>query len=159
MILSETQKGKEAKLGGHLEYMFFSETLAARFQEYCAERGVDARLEIDLLPDGDRAFMVRLSEQGMQDSDVEVIEEQYSELFFGEQAALIDGNSNDGALADLCGVQVQLESGDFTTVAIEPQIMNKLLSVLSIDELQAFLSQVAEDIEHPKSGPICRRLG
>lgn len=146
-------------MGGHLEYMFFSETLAARFQEYCAERGVDARLEIDLLPDGDRAFMVRLSEQGMQDSDVEVIEEQYSELFFGEQAALIDGNSNDGALADLCGVQVQLESGDFTTVAIEPQIMNKLLSVLSIDELQAFLSQVAEDIEHPKSGPICRRLG
>jgi hypothetical protein len=29
--------------------------------------------------------------------------------------------------------------------------------VLSIDEVQKCLAQVAEDIENPKAGPICRR--
>lgn len=71
---------------------------------------------------------------------------------------MVDGNDGDGAVADACGIQLQLSNGEFTTVAIDPEIMNKLLSVLSVEEIQSFMSQVAEDIENPKSGPICRRI-
>ncbi len=139
-----------------MEYLFFNESLAERFAAFCQERGVDAQIKAEESFTEDATYSVQLADM-TSDELMDAIEEQYNEMFFGEQAAEIEGNGSQGALADACGVQVQLQSGAFTTVAIHPEIMNKILSVLSIDELQSFLSQVAEDIENPKSGPICRR--
>jgi len=139
-----------------MEYVFFDESLAKRFQGYCESLGVKTELEADLTHTDDDSFTIKLN-QKLSIETVDKIEEEYGELLFGEQASMIEGNDEVGAIADACGVQVQLQSGQFTTVAIHPEIMNKILSVLSIDELQQFLAQVAEDIENPKSGPICSR--
>jgi len=139
-----------------MEYVFFDESLAKRFQAYCNQLGVNSELEKDLTHTDDDSFTVVIKEVPADDI-TDQIEEQYSEMLFGEQAAQIEGNSEAGVLADACGVQVQLPSGEFTTVAIQSEIMNKILSVLTVDELQQLLSQVAEDIENPKNGPICSR--
>lgn len=139
-----------------MEYLFFDEALAKRFQAYCQAQGVESQIEQSVTHTDDDAFNVQIS-QTMSEAQTEAIEERYSDMLFGEQAAQIEGQEQSGLLADACGVQVQLQSGQFTTVAIHPEIMNKILSVLTITELQTFLSQVAEDIENPKSGPICAR--
>lgn len=139
-----------------MEYVFFSEALADKFIAYCNEFGVGCEVVSEELHPGEVSYTVQMKGQ-LDDETIEKIEDYYNDLFFGEQAAQIEGNDEMGALADACGVQVQLQSGEFTTVAIHPEIMNKILSVLTVDELQSFLSQVAEDIENPKSGPICRR--
>lgn len=139
-----------------MEYLFFNESLAKRFVGLCGEQSVEATIEAGESFSGDASYNVRLADI-TDDALMETVEEFYNDLFFGEQAAEIEGNSNNGALADACGVQVQLQSGQFTTVAIHPEIMNKLLTVLTVQEVQSFLSQVAEDIENPKDGPICRR--
>lgn len=139
-----------------LEYVFFDEQLAQRFCDFCAPLAARVSVMTEQLHPEETSYCVQLHGD-FDEAQSERIEDFYGELFFGEQAAQIEGNGVDGALADACGVQVQLQSGEFTTVAIEPEIMNKILSVLTIDELQRFLSQVAEDIENPKSGPICCR--
>lgn len=139
------------------EFTFFGDSLARRYLQFCTDMGLHAELQVEDSPaGGDAVYNIKLLQQP-DDRQLELLEEHYDELFFGEQAAEIDGNDPAGALADACGVQVKLQSGDYTTVAIHPEIMNKILSVLSIDELQQFLAQVAEDIENPKSGPICSR--
>lgn len=139
-----------------MEYMFFDEILAKRFQTYCEGLGVKTEFDQDVTHTDDDSFTIKIA--GNLDDDLtEKIEDEYGEMLFGEQAAQVEGNDGAGAIADACGVQVQLSSGQYTTVAIHPEIMNKILSVLSIDELQQFLSQVAEDIEVPKMGPICSR--
>lgn len=139
-----------------MEYMFFDETLAKRFQTYCENLGVATELVADITHTDDESFTIKIADTH-DDTLIEKIEEEYGEMLFGEQAAQVEGNDEAGAIADACGVQVQLQSGEYTTVAIHPEVMNKILSVLSIDELQQFLSQVAEDIENPKMGPICSR--
>lgn len=139
-----------------MEYVFFDESLAKRFQVYCENLGVKTELEADLTHTDDDSFTIKLN-QILGEEILNKIEEEYDDLLFGEQAAMIEGNDESGAIADACGVQVQLQSGQFTTVAIHPEIMNKILSVLSIDELQQFLAQVVEDIESPKLGPVCSR--
>lgn len=139
-----------------MEYLFFNESLAKRFVEFCSVQGVEAIIKAEVTFTDETSYNVLLADI-TDDSLMDSVEEFYNELFFGEQAAEIEGNDGSGALADACGVQVQLQSGQFTTVAIHPEIMNKLLSVLTVEELQSFLSQVAEDIENPKDGPICRR--
>lgn len=139
-----------------MEYLFFNESLANRFAIFCNYKGIATKVITEEEHSGDASYSIQLAD--ITDAGLmEVIEDHYNDLFFGEQAAEIEGNDANGALADACGVQVQLQSGQYTTVAIHPEIMNKILSVLSIDELQSFLSQVAEDIENPKVGPICSR--
>lgn len=139
-----------------MEYMFFDEILAKRFKTYCEGLGIETEFEKDITHTDDDSFSIIIA-GGLDDDLMEKIEDEYGEMLFGEQAAQVEGNDDGGAIADACGVQVQLSTGQYTTVAIHPEIMNKILSVLSIDELQQFLSQVAEDIETPKMGPICSR--
>ncbi len=139
-----------------MEYVFFDLKLAESFQDYCRGLGVDTAMISGETYSGESEFTVNLPDY-LDEWTVESIEEKYSELLFGRQASMIEGNSKEGAVADACGVQIQLQSGQFTTVAIHPEVMNKILSVLSIDELQKFLAQVAEDIENPKIGSVCSR--
>jgi len=146
-------------LGGMMledfEYTFFDDAIAQRFCQQVDGLGYSSSIRMDESPNGDACFEVKVIGE-LTDEIAEQIETLYSDMLFGEQAAQIEGNEV-GALADVCGVQVQLASGDYTTIVIDPVIMNKILSVLTIEELQAFLTQVAEDIETPKTGPICKR--
>ncbi|WP_319380466.1 hypothetical protein [Thiomicrorhabdus sp.] len=139
-----------------MQFTFFSQVLAQKYMDFCRELEVAAELEEEVSP-ADDGQVFNITVTTADESLIEKLEEQYDELFFGDQASEIEGNDGSGALADACGVQVQLKSGIYTTVAIHPETMNKILSVLSVDELQQFLAQVAEDIEEPKSGPICSR--
>ncbi len=139
-----------------MEYLFFDKELAHRFLDFCENLGAVCELETGLTHTDDDAFTIKIV-QPLDEPLIEQIEDIYSDMLFGEQAAQIEGNTDDGALADACGVQIQLQSGMYTNIAIHPEIMNKILSVLTVDELQMFLSQVAEDIENPKDGPICAR--
>ncbi|WP_127469951.1 hypothetical protein [Thiomicrorhabdus aquaedulcis] len=143
-------------MGDWMEYLFFDLGLAQRFKMFCGNLNIAAELEAGQTHTGEASFTVKVSD-AIDENVLEQLETQYSEVLFGEQAALLDENDAYGALADSCGVQVQLQSGLFTTIAIHPVIMNKILSVLSVDELQHFLNQVAEDIENPKNGPVCAR--
>lgn len=136
------------------EYTFFDTDIAERFRGQIHEMGLKTSMVEDDVT-GEMSYVITIEGQ-IPDDKADQIEDLYSDMLFGEQAAQIEGNES-GAIADACGVQVQLASGEFTTIAIHPEIMNKILSVLSIDELQKFLAQAAEDIENPKQGPICRR--
>ena len=140
----------------NFEYTFFDQPIAEKFAAFAKTHNLDADIREETSPYGEASFEVSIK-GSLDDEQADVLEEYYSDLLFGEQAAQFEGNGSDGALADACGVQVKLESGEYTTVAIKPEIMNKILSVLTIDELQSFLAQVAEDIENPKAGPICSR--
>lgn len=138
------------------EYTFFDEEIAQKFCRHIEGMGQKALVRTEEAVSGE-GMTYEVSIDGTLDDDAAAqLEDLYSEMLFGEQAAQIEGNVS-GAIADACGVQVQLSNGEFTTVAIHPEIMNKILSVLTIEEVQKFLAQVAEDIENPKSGPICRR--
>ena len=140
-----------------MEYLFFEQSLAERFKSACEKKGAEkVSIVTEETPSDGDAYSVVI-ESLTDEALAETIESLYDEFFFGEQAAQVEGNSEEGVLADACGVQVKLSTGQYTTVEIAPEIMNKILSVLTVDELQQFLAQVAEDIEFPKSGPICKR--
>lgn len=140
----------------NLEYTFFDQKFADQFIQECTQMGFETTLKKDESPTGEALFDITIV-SGLTDAQTEQIEDLYSDILFGGQAAEIEGTEGEGVVSDACGVQVQLASGDFTTIAVHPEIMNKILSVLTIDELQKFLAQVAEDIENPKIGPICKR--
>ena len=142
---------------GLLEFTFFTPHVAQNFIQFVASLGLESKVMEENSPNGEEVVIHIEVTVGFDDERYEMLEQKYDEVFFGAQASEVEGNNDDGAIADACGVQVQLKNGEFTTIAVHPEIMNKVLSVLSVDELQSFLAQVVEDVENPKSGPICSR--
>ncbi len=140
----------------NLEYTFFDQKFSDKFVQQCAQIGLETSLRRDESHAGEALFEITIV-TALTDAQIEQVEEWYGDILFGEQAAEIEGLEGKGVVSDACGVQVQLTSGDFTTLAVHPEIMNKLLSVLSIDELQKFLAQVVDDVENPKIDSICKR--
>ena len=139
----------------NFEYTFFDQQVTEKFSQFVKDKGFNVNIRQENSINETYSYEVSIVET-LDDDSVAIFEHYYADLLFGEQAALVEGNGENGAIADACGVQVQLKNRDFTTIAIEPEIMNKILSVLTTTELQSFLAKVAEDIEEPKIGSICQ---
>lgn len=130
------------------EYLFFDRGLAQRFAQGCEKEG--AATEIEAQQDG---VVVRLT-GAVSEALAEVAEALYDELFFGEQAEMVEAEDESVAMT---GMQIQLKDGSYTTVLIPPDIMNRLLSVFSVDELNRFMHDVARAIEDPNGGgTVCQ---
>jgi len=134
-----------------LDYLFFDEAIVQRFMQQARALGCDAMLE--RTPEG--GFQARIDEQALSDQQREALEVLYDDLFFGDQAALLeDGTSG----ADACGVQLTLADGSFSTVLLSPETMNKLLSVLTPLEVQDLFSRVADAVENPQNCSVCHAM-
>jgi len=136
------------------EYLFFDRELAERFAGGCESAGAAAQIVEQA--DG---VVVRLT-GAVDDAVAEEVEALYDELFFGEQADRVEAEDESTAMT---GMQIQLKDGRYTTVLIEPDIMNRLLSVFTVDELNRFMHDVARAIEDPNGGgtvcEVMRREG
>ena len=133
------------------EYLFFDEAIARRFCEACArETGLEPQLK-----ETDGQWLAQLPES-VSDTHMDTVEALYETFFFGEQAEQIEASE---AHHTATGMQIQLADGRFTTVLVEPELMNRLLSVLTIDELNRFLHDVASAVENPNGGgSVCEVL-
>jgi hypothetical protein len=130
----------------HYEYMFFDEVIAQDFADACREQGISAEVVVS------EQINVCIPE-AEADENLQILEALYDQYFFGEQASQVEIEHDDFSAS---GIQVQLASGQYTTIMIAPEIMNKLLSVFSLEELNQFMHQVAAAIENPNGGgSIC----
>jgi hypothetical protein len=127
-----------------LDYLFFDESLAQRFADSVRELGGSAVVEAT--PEG--GVQVRVPQASLTDTAIEQAGELYDEMFFIEQAELVEVGASE---ADACGVQIQLSTGEFTNVMMVPEQMNRLLSVFSPKEVQDLFAKVADAVENPQA--------
>jgi hypothetical protein len=126
-----------------LDYLFFDQGLARRFADQVVALGGQA----DISDTSGAGVQVRVPMVSLTEAAIAQLDGVYDELFFVEQAKLVE---DQGGLADACGVQLQLSTGEFTHVLLNPEMMNRLLSVLSPMELQDLFNQVADAVENPQ---------
>ncbi|KTG16046.1 MULTISPECIES: hypothetical protein [unclassified Guyparkeria] len=130
-----------------------------------------------LTPDGGAGFIKRLEAEGLEvtvtsdpiaeeattvsipddidESLADRIEEWYEEETQAAEAELF---ASGDAEADVsAGVWVQLSDGRSSFAPVPPDMVSRMLSVLSADELGDFVSRIANAVEHPDDTPICRR--
>lgn len=131
-----------------LDFLFFDRTLAQKFAQQAQQLGGEVKVESVSAGEAVEAgVQVRVRQASLSESAISQLDEVYDQLFFVEQAELIEAG---GSVADACGVQLQLSSGDFTTVMMPPEEMNRLLSVFSPEEVQALFARIADAVEHPE---------
>lgn len=131
------------------EYMFFDQPLAERFAEAVRAMGLPVTVE-----SGEQINVCVPEAEALPRQAA--LEALYDELFFGDQAALVESAHDDFSAS---GIQIQLRDGRYTTVMVDPDLMSRLLSVMSVEELNRFVHDVACAVETPNGGgTVCELL-
>ncbi len=132
------------------EYMFFNEALRDRFVAFATGNGIASTVRQDEI-DG---FVVELPDD-LDDALEETIEAEYDSLM--EEQMLLAESDADLISHHVAGVNVTLSDGTTRAVRISPPIARRLFEHFSPGEVHEIATAIAESVENPVDGPLCRK--
>src|SRR5512135_530683 len=132
------------------EYMFFDEALRDRFVAFTSGQGIASTVRKDRM----EGYVVELPD-GLADELQDAIEAEY-ESIMDEQMLLAE---SDAELVShhVAGVTVTLTDGTTRTVRIPPPIARRLFEHFTPEEVHEIATAIAQSVENPIDGPICRK--
>lgn len=133
-----------------IEYMFFDEALRDRFVAFASEHGIASTVRQDKIA----GFVVALPD-GLADELQDAFEAEY-ESIMDEQMLLAE---SDAELVShhVAGVTVTLADGTSRAVRIPPPIARRLFEHFTPAEVHEIAAAIAQSIENPIDGPLCRK--
>jgi len=132
-----------------LEYAFFHQAICDRFLAFVRERGIAARVAR-----GELSIDVSLPEE-LEGGLLEEVEAYYDQLLEMTEAATA---AEEGAAhVSKAGITLDLADGRSILAPVEPALLNKLLTVVTMGELSAFVHAIVDAVENPDARPLCKR--
>jgi hypothetical protein len=131
------------------EYIFSHKNLADEFCEYLRQMSVPYAAK-----DDDLGFVVSVSE----DLDDELLDqvEAFYDIQMDKSEKLLDAESEEAG-KHVAAITIHLKDGRVAQAMVRPELMNKLLQVLSFAELNEIVESITDSVENPDSRPICKR--
>lgn len=132
------------------EYMFFDETLRDRFVDFTSARGVVSAVRKDEIA----GYVVELPD-GLTDSLQEEVEDEYDAIM--DEQMLLAESDEELVSHHVAGVMVTLADGTTRAVRIPLSIARRLFEHFSPDEIHEIATAIAQSVENPVDGPLCRK--
>lgn len=138
-----------------LDYIFFDTVISQKFKDHLTKMGIEFRVENDENFGSVQGEIVSIHDNISDDilNDLQVL---YDNLQDELEQMLEQGE--DGLLINAAGMQTQLKDGTMCTLRVEPTIVTRILTVLELDELQAFVDHIARSVEDCDSGHFCHHI-
>lgn len=136
-----------------LEYIFFHEEPLSRFKAFLASHEIPI-LKQDLDETDITATTVFLQDD--LDDEVETkIEDFYDEMMSLNEKLIAEQNQSDEK--QQVGLAVSLKDGRSVFASVNPDVLNRILTVISHDELGELVDVIADAVENPDDRPLCKR--
>jgi len=135
-----------------LEYLFFTRTVADEFAQALRAHGLPYEEVIESVQD---AIVFKIAE-GLDANLWDQLDDLYDELSVADQALLEDVVEDESAHS-AAGIYLQLANGQQTIAQVDPALVSRILSVLSLDEFNQFIDTIVKSVEQPDSSAICQR--
>lgn len=132
-----------------LDYVFFDSLPCDKFIEYLQLKNIAFKTTED-----EEILNVSIDEGlgGQITSDIET----YYDKMMVLGSDILSNQTDDGQI-NTAGLTVTLADGRVTYAVLDPNIVNKVLSVLELDELNTLVNSIANAVENPDETPLCRR--
>ena len=130
-----------------MEYIFFSASLSSRFAEFVQVLGVPCQESKD-----EMGIIVAVPED--LDDELSTRLETYYAHLMDEQADLVE--EEEPGLKHAAAINITLSDGRPCTIRIEPEMMNRLMGCLSIEEIHELAVSIARSVENPDNRPLCK---
>ena len=132
-----------------MDYIFFDDALQGRFTDRLTEQGIAWEGK----PDRMEGYVISIPDD-LSDEVMDGLEAYYDELL-DEQAVLAE--TRDGWVNKrLAGVQSFLPDGRECTIALPPELANRLLAHFSAEEVAALVGAVVDSLSQDFNGPLCK---
>ena len=132
-----------------IEYVFFTHEAAKKFKHLLTEAAIVYTEQTEPIQ---QALVLQIILP--DDSAInEQLEGWYDELSSQEQTALEQDMFGSKALA---GLYLQLANGQQTIASVDPEVLKRILTVVSWDELNIFLDVIVHSVENPELTPLCQ---
>ncbi|MET0029826.1 MAG: hypothetical protein ABW101_19505 [Candidatus Thiodiazotropha sp.] len=132
-----------------LEYVFFHETPWRQFLEFVEQQGLSPQSSVD---DGEWTVMLP---EDLDEALDERIEAKYDQCLEMNESLVAEEEGMDHV--HKAGINVTLKDGRVVQAAVDPKLINRILDVITIEELGELVNAVADAVENPNDRPLCQR--
>ena len=134
-----------------LEYLFYSSSIFDRFVDVLNEKNIPWTKTEEVI---NHSSIIHITEEDIEEYWDE-IDDFYDELAIEDQRLEESGANNPDDIST-AGIHIQLKNNVQTIAQINPDILNRILDVLSADEFAEFVDIIAKSVEDPDDTPICK---
>jgi len=135
-----------------LEYLFFNQSVADKFVAFLKTKNLLWELNIDPMLE---SIVVKTSED-IEDELWDELDDFHESLGEEDQKLLENALEDTEEETNAAGIYIQLANGKQTVAQINPEIMNRMLGVISMDEFNEFVETIVSSVENPDDSPICK---
>jgi len=135
-----------------LEYLFFNQIYSDEFTSILKHKNIDFHVEREAVQN---AFSVNVAET-IDDIIWDEIDDIYDHIS-AKDAKMLQDNLEDDDKINTAGIYIQLANNQQTVAKIDPDVMNRMLSVISMDEFNDFIKVIVSSVEEPDDSPICKQ--
>lgn len=135
-----------------LEYLFFTQSIANKFIAALQKWGISYTQTQEAVQGG---IVLKIAETEAE-AYWDELDALYDDLS-AEDLNLLEAGLEDGNAKSTAGVYLQLQGGKQTVAQVDPNIMNRILSVISVEEFNAFIEIIVQSVEQPDDTPICKQ--
>ena len=136
-----------------LEYIFFHHEPCNRFKKFLYNKNVEL-LKEGIDETDVEAFVVYIADD-LDDVLSEQIEEFYDEMMELSESLVIQ-DEDTGEMNNV-GLAISLNDGRSVLATVDPDVLNRILTVISHDELGKLVDTIADAVESPDERPLCKR--
>lgn len=136
-----------------LEYLFFTQEIADKFIAFLNTKNLHWTQQIDPMLN---SIVVKTSED-IEDTLWDELDDYHEILGIEDQQLLEKTLIDTDTETNTAGIYIQLSNGEQTVAQINPDVMNRMLGVISMDEFNDFVETIVSSVEKPDDSPICNK--
>ncbi len=132
-----------------LEYIFFHKLSLDQFIEQLEQRSIPCEVR------DDEMGLVAAVADDLDEALIEQVDEIYEALMDSTRKLFDDdekANEIHGA-----AIGITLKNGNSVDVRVSPELLNRVLTAISYEELNELVEAIVEGVENPDHRPFCQR--
>ena len=135
-----------------LEYIFFHPEPYREFKQFLRRKRIDVLAE-SIDQSNVEGLVLRIPDN-FDDDLMNEVEAYYDQMLQLNEALVANAESADEL--HIGGLAVTLADGQTVVAAVQPDVLSRVLSVISRQELGAFVDAIADAVENPDDQPLCK---
>ena len=134
-----------------LEYLFFNQRFCDEFTVFLATKNISFEIGNEAVQNSLNIKIPEFTDDDLW-NEVDDIYDALSE----KDTLLLQESFDDEADVSTAGIYLQLANNQQTIAKIDPNIMNRILSAITMEEFNQFIEVIVDSVENPDDSPICK---
>jgi hypothetical protein len=132
-----------------LDYIFFHQPSLDQFVDYLKRHGIPYEAR-----DDEMGLVVAIPDD-LPDETADPLDAYYEQLLDDAENLLSD--EDETAETHTAGLNITLSDGRTTSVEVTPELLNRILGAITIEELNRLVDAIVSSVENPDNRPLCQR--